>query len=124
MEIIWSDLAIQQLDEIAEYVQDNFGESTSRKMVHKITEDVNRLKIYPSIGKPDFEYFSKHSNSDLQVRQLLVFPNLVYYLERSERIDIICIRKYGVQIPLGAWHSVEVYEPSTIFEAKDGAYKP
>lgn len=31
--------------------------------------------------------------------------------------------KYGVQIPLGVWHSVEVYEPSTIFEAKDGAYK-
>ena len=32
--------------------------------------------------------------------------------------------KYGVQIPLGAWHSVVVYEPSTIFEAKDGKYKP
>ena len=32
--------------------------------------------------------------------------------------------KYGVQIPLGAWHSVEVYESSTIFEAKDGAYRP
>lgn len=32
--------------------------------------------------------------------------------------------KYGVQIPLGAWHSVEVYESSTIFEAKDGQYKP
>ena len=94
MEIIWSDLAIQQLDEIAEYVQDNFGESTSRKMVHKITEDVNRLKVYPSIGKPDFEYFSKLSNSDLQVRHLQVFPNLVYYLERSERIDIICIMHY------------------------------
>lgn len=31
--------------------------------------------------------------------------------------------KYGVQIPVGTWHSVEVYEPSTIFEAKDGAYK-
>ena len=31
--------------------------------------------------------------------------------------------KYGVQIPRGAWHSVEVYEPSTIFEAKDGMYK-
>ena len=31
--------------------------------------------------------------------------------------------KYGVQIPLGAWHSVEVHEPSTIFEAKDGRYK-
>ena len=31
--------------------------------------------------------------------------------------------KYGVQIPIGVWHSVEVYEPSTIFEAKDGRYK-
>lgn len=31
---------------------------------------------------------------------------------------------YGVQLPLGAWHTVEVYEPSTIFEAKDGAFEP
>ena len=31
--------------------------------------------------------------------------------------------KYGVQIPMGAWHSVVVYEPSTIFEAKDGRYR-
>lgn len=29
---------------------------------------------------------------------------------------------YGIQVPKGAWHSIEVYEPSTIFEAKDGAY--
>ena len=38
----------------------------------------------------------------------------------------ICPRegKYGVQVPKGAWHSIEVYEPSTIFEAKDGAYMP
>lgn len=32
--------------------------------------------------------------------------------------------KYGVQIPPGAWHSVEVHEASTIFEAKDGRYRP
>lgn len=31
--------------------------------------------------------------------------------------------KYGCQIPKGAWHTVEVVEPSVIFEAKDGAYK-
>jgi hypothetical protein len=31
--------------------------------------------------------------------------------------------KYGIQIPKMAWHTVEVYEPSTIFEAKDGAYE-
>ncbi len=37
----------------------------------------------------------------------------------------ICPRekKFGIQIPKGAWHSVEGHEPSTIFEAKDGKYK-
>lgn len=29
---------------------------------------------------------------------------------------------YGCQIPAGAWHTVEVFEPSVIFEAKDGRY--
>ena len=29
---------------------------------------------------------------------------------------------YGFQIPAGAWHTVEVFEPSVIFEAKDGRY--
>ena len=29
---------------------------------------------------------------------------------------------YGCEIPLGAWHSIEVYEPSVIFEAKDCRY--
>lgn len=31
---------------------------------------------------------------------------------------------YGVQIPAGQWHGVEVIEPSTIFEVKDGPYAP
>lgn len=31
--------------------------------------------------------------------------------------------KYGVQIPQRVWHTIEVLEPSAIFEAKDGAYK-
>ena len=30
--------------------------------------------------------------------------------------------RYGMQIPAGAWHTVEALEPSVIFEAKDGAY--
>lgn len=37
----------------------------------------------------------------------------------------VCPREklYGIQVPRGSWHSIEVHEPSTIFEAKDGAYK-
>lgn len=29
---------------------------------------------------------------------------------------------FGCVIPVGAWHSVDVLEPSVIFEAKDGKY--
>lgn len=30
---------------------------------------------------------------------------------------------HGMQITSGAWHTIEVLEPSVIFEAKDGAYR-
>jgi len=31
---------------------------------------------------------------------------------------------YGVNVPVGQWHNLEVIEPAVIFEAKDGPYKP
>ena len=31
---------------------------------------------------------------------------------------------YALTVPIGVWHSIEVLEPSVIFEAKDGAYAP
>jgi len=31
---------------------------------------------------------------------------------------------YGCQVPKGAWHTVNVLEPSVIFESKDGAFTP
>jgi len=36
----------------------------------------------------------------------------------------VCPREglYGIQVPLGTWHSVVVHEASTILEAKDGKY--
>ncbi len=29
---------------------------------------------------------------------------------------------YGCVVPAGTWHTVEVLEPSVIYEAKDGKY--
>jgi len=44
---------------------------------------------------------------------------------REVKRQLLCPAEglYGMQVPAGAWHSVEVLEPSVIFEAKDGAYK-
>lgn len=31
--------------------------------------------------------------------------------------------RYGMQVPMGTWHTINVLEPSVIFEAKDGIYR-
>ena len=41
----------------------------------------------------------------------------------TSRVELYPLQgKYGAQIPLGVFHTVEVHEPSCIFEAKDGKY--
>ena len=46
-------------------------------------------------------------------------------LVEKERI-MLCPSEgsYGCQVPKGAWHTVNVLEPSVIFESKDGAFTP
>lgn len=50
----------------------------------------------------------------------------VIYDESGNEIDRIHLDpeagNFGCVIPKGAWHTVEVYEPSVIFESKDGKY--
>lgn len=41
----------------------------------------------------------------------------------AKRISLAPLEgNFGSSIPKGAWHTVEVFEPSVIFEAKDRAY--
>ena len=44
-------------------------------------------------------------------------------LREVKRIHLCPVEgKFGCQVPKGMWHTVEVIEPSVIFEAKDGKY--
>ena len=64
-------------------------------------------------GKLDEIVYTEHIAEDGQV---------VY--KECQRIRLSPLQgDYGCQVPKGAWHTVEVLEPSVIFEAKDGAYK-
>jgi len=52
-----------------------------------------------------------------------------FYSEREEIEDIIELDRehdqYGIHIPAGQWHTLEVVKPGTvIFEVKDGPYIP
>ena len=50
----------------------------------------------------------------------------VIYDERGDEKERIlldpAVGNYGCVVPQGAWHTVEVLEPSVIYEAKDGKY--
>lgn len=53
---------------------------------------------------------------------------VVFYNDLGAQIERFLldptIGNYGVQIPAGQWHGIEVIEPSAIFEVKDGPYTP
>lgn len=53
---------------------------------------------------------------------------VVFYNEMGGQVERYlldpAIGNYGVQIPKGQWHTVEVIEPSAILEVKDGPYTP
>lgn len=68
----------------------------------------------------------RHPNSNENVLLLCGKLVEVIYDENGKEIDRIHldpnIGNYGCVIPSGAWYTVEVLEPSVIYEAKDGRY--
>lgn len=68
----------------------------------------------------------RHPNSNENVLLLCGKLVEVIYNEKGkekERIHLDpTIGIYGCVVPQGAWHTVEVLEPSVIYEAKDGKY--
>ena len=68
----------------------------------------------------------RHPNSTENV--FLLCGKLVeaIYDENGKEIERIyldpTVGNYGCVVPQGAWHTVEILEPSVIYEAKDGKY--
>lgn len=83
----------------------------------------------------------RHPNSSESVvclcgrMDVVVYDEVVTYVQdgedkkrkvsynETERISLAPVEGiFGCSIPKGAWHTVEVFEPTVIFEAKDRAY--
>lgn len=59
----------------------------------------------------------------LRGRLFVVFYNDLG--EQAERFMLDpSLGSYGLNIPVGQWHTVEVLEPSAILEVKEGPYRP
>lgn len=68
----------------------------------------------------------RHPMSNENVLLLIGKLDEVFYNNQgieTERIHLDpSTGEFGCVVPQGAWHTVEVIEPSVIFEAKDGKY--
>lgn len=59
----------------------------------------------------------------LRGKMVVVFYNNIGAQIERHLLDP-AIGNYGVHIPAGQWHTIEVIEPSAIFEVKEGPYTP
>lgn len=92
----------------------------------RTSSDDNSQRILNALLPGTVVPIHRHPNSNENV--LLLCGKLVEIIydengKEEERIHLDpTIGNYGCVIPPGAWHTVEVLEPSVIYEAKDGKY--
>lgn len=92
----------------------------------RTSSDDNSQRILNALLPGTVVPIHRHPNSNENV--LLLCGKLVEVIydengKEKERIHLDpTIGNYGCVIPPGAWHTVEILEPSVIYEAKDGKY--
>lgn len=90
MEIEWSLFASKQLNAVLDFVEDEYGTQTARKVAEKIDASVKSLLCNNSRGILDEDL----SDTQFTVRHLQVFPNLVYFVVKDNFIIIVAIMHY------------------------------
>ena len=73
---------------------------------------------------------SIHRHMTTSETVILIQGNIdeIFYDDEKNEIERFHLNlasgNYGIQIPAGMWHTIEVFEPSVIIEMKDGQYIP
>ena len=84
VQIIWTDPALSDLKEIADYIAlDNFG--AAKRLVQQVFSSVERLELFPESGRtpPEME----HS----QYREIIVGPCRVFYRNDQNNVYILYV---------------------------------
>jgi len=81
-EIIWTDAALYDLDEIAEYIAIS-NLIAAKKLVQLIFEKVERLELYPESGKKPQEI------QNLNYREIVINPCRIFYKYEQDRVYIL-----------------------------------
>ena len=85
-EIIWTTPAIDDLNDIAEYIALS-NLLSAKKLVKKVFEKVDRLEAFPESGKKPIEL------SDLNYREVVVNPCRIFYKIENKSVYILHVMK-------------------------------
>lgn len=115
------------LDKLTEQAGNNERLRKNYNLHHSLNDKVQQLlnALEPGTVLP----VHRHSHTDETYMVLKGSLNVLLYNENKKPTQTILldpkIGKYGVSIPAGQWHSVEILEKGTvIFEVKQGPYMP
>lgn len=114
------------LDEVTEQAQ----ESPRLRMNYNLHDslDANAQRLINVLLPGTILPIHRHCHTAETYILLRGRMNVVFYNEMGGETDRFGLDpvngNYGVQIPAGQWHTIEVVEPSAIFEVKDGPYTP
>ncbi|MCD6525533.1 MAG: type II toxin-antitoxin system RelE/ParE family toxin [Desulfuromonas sp.] len=86
-QIIWTEPALTDLDEIAEYIALD-KESAAKKLVQQVFIAVEHLEIFPESGRkpPELETSSRY-------REIIIGPCRVFYRNEQDNIYILYVMR-------------------------------
>lgn len=105
------------------------AEASGRKRMHydlRASDEDSSQRMLNALLPGTEVAIHRHPNSKENVLCLCGRIDEVIYDSEGNEIERIhldpTVGNFGCVVPAGAWHTVEVLEPSVIYEAKDGKY--
>ncbi|MFT4782009.1 MAG: toxin ParE1/3/4 [Pseudohongiellaceae bacterium] len=86
-EIIWTSPALNNLNDIAEYIALS-NIDAAKKLIHKIFDKISRLEDHPESGKRPLEL------SKLNYREVNVNPCRIFYKVDSDKVYILHVMRH------------------------------
>lgn len=84
--IVWADPALDDLEEIAEYIELD-DEGAAKRLVRRVFETVERLRDFPDSGRRPPELGRS------RYRELVVDPCRIFYRHDNERVYVLYVMR-------------------------------
>lgn len=85
LQVEYSPTALEDMQDIHEYVSSNWDEDIARKLLTKITSDIRRLELYPEVGVD----LGKIIDIPTEYRYIFSRKNYIFYRIDQDKIRII-----------------------------------